>query len=70
MNKDSPDQAVWICRLIWASIVHVYDKGIFILALLQFVCVELLQPSQPIRVMLSEVSLPNHTFSWVGFVSG
>ena len=27
-----------------------------------------LPPSQPIRVMLSVVSLPNHTFSWAGFV--
>ena len=26
------------------------------------VCIELLQPSQPIRLMLSMVSLPNHTF--------
>ena len=28
---------------------------------LLFVCVEVLQPSQPNRVMLSVVSLPNHT---------
>ena len=28
-----------------------------------FVCVEALCPSQPIRVMLSTVSLPNHRFS-------
>ena len=27
-----------------------------------FVCVEILWPSQPIRVMSSVVSLPNHTF--------
>ena len=29
-----------------------------------FVCVEVLQPSQPNRVMYSAVSLPNHTFTW------
>ena len=28
-----------------------------------FVCVEVLWPSQPIGVMLSAVSLPNHTFT-------
>ena len=28
-----------------------------------FVCVEVLRPSQPNRVMLSAVSLPNHTFT-------
>ena len=28
-----------------------------------FVCVEVLRPSQPIGVMLSAVSLPNHTFT-------
>ena len=29
-----------------------------------FVCVEVLRPSQPIGVMSSAVSLPNHTFTW------
>ena len=29
-----------------------------------FVCVEVLRPSQPIRVMSCAVSLPNYTFSW------
>ena len=33
-----------------------------------FVCVEVLQPGQPIRVILSMVSLPNHTFSGKGLV--
>ena len=28
-----------------------------------FVCVEVLRPSQPNRVMSSAVSLPNHTFT-------
>ena len=28
-----------------------------------FVCVEVLRPSQPIGVMSSMVSLPNHTFT-------
>ena len=30
---------------------------------LMFVCVEVLRPSQPNQVMLSVVSLPNHTFT-------
>ena len=30
---------------------------------LLFVCVEVLRPSQPNRVMSSVVSLPNHTFT-------
>ena len=29
----------------------------------RFVCVEVLRPSQPNGVMLSAVSLPNHTFT-------
>ena len=33
-----------------------------------FVCSEVLRPSQPIRVMSSAVSLPDHTFSWAGLV--
>ena len=28
-----------------------------------FVCVEVLMPSQPNRVMISAVNLPNHTFT-------
>ena len=32
--------------------------------LVLFVCVEVLQPSQPNGVMSSAVSLPNHTFTW------
>ena len=34
-----------------------------------FVCVEILRPYQPIRVMSSVVSLPNNTFSSEGFKS-
>ena len=33
-----------------------------------FVCVEVLRPSQLIRVMSSLVSLPNHTFFWKGLI--
>ena len=36
--------------------------GISLLRLM-FVCVEVLLPSQPNGVMLSAVSLPNHTFT-------
>ena len=35
--------------------------AIFVVRL--FVCVEVLRPSQPNRVMSSAVSLPNHTFN-------
>ena len=31
--------------------------------MLGFICVEVLRPSQPNRVMSSAVSLPNHTFT-------
>ena len=33
------------------------------LTMFLFVCVEVLRPSQPNGVMLSAVSLPNHTFT-------
>ena len=33
-----------------------------------FVGVEVLRPNQPMRVVLSTVILPNHTFSWTGLV--
>ena len=33
-----------------------------------FICVKVLRPTQPIMVMSSTVSLPNHTFSWAGLV--
>ena len=39
------------------------------LKLFHIVCVEVLWPSQPNRVMLSVVSLPNHTFSRAGLYS-
>ena len=37
------------------------DKALF--STLNFVCVDVLQPSQPNGVMSSMVSLPNHTFT-------
>ena len=36
---------------------------LFMICLHQFVCVEVLRPSQPNGVMSSAVSLPNHTFT-------
>ena len=47
------------------------SKKVFMLSLVlirticeqEFVCVEVLRPSQPNGVMLSAVSLPNHTFT-------
>ena len=38
------------------------------LSLVSFVCIEVLRPSQPNGVMLSVVSLPNHTFTGTGLV--
>ena len=38
-------------------------KNISNLSSADFVCVEVLQPSQPNGVMSSAVSLPNHTFT-------
>ena len=38
---------------------HLHQNGV----LTWFVCVEVLWPSQPNGVMLSAVSLPNHTFT-------
>ena len=40
----------------------------FIDLVIYFICVEILRPSQPNRVMSSVVSLPNHTFNWAGLV--
>ena len=36
---------------------------IILFYIFRFVCVEVLQPSQPNGVMSSAVSLPNHTFT-------
>ena len=42
----------------------VSEEKIFeILMVIQFVCVEVLRPSQPNGVMSSAISLPNHTFT-------
>ena len=46
---------VYFCMLIDATF---YESVICL-----FVCVEVLRPSQPSRVMSSVVSLPNHTFT-------
>ena len=54
----------------WKSFVlnwdNVYQK-LYVLAclfkLVSFLCVEVLWLSQPIKIMSSAVSLPNHTFS-------
>ena len=61
-------------RQAWANCVDpdqmpqnaVSDQGLHCLPLIQqllFVCIEVLQPSQPIGVISSVVSLPNHTFT-------
>ena len=40
-----------------------YDLSTLGHVLIICICVEVLQPSQPNRIMLSRVSLPNHTFT-------
>ena len=40
-----------------------FESNVTKLGLCLFVCVEVLWPSQPNEVMLSMVSLPNHTFT-------
>ena len=42
----------------WWSVLKLLDKWQTV-----FVCVEVLQPSQPSGVMSSAISLPNHTFT-------
>ena len=42
--------------------LHV-SKGTFSPVATDFVSIEVLQPSQPVRVMLSAISLPNHIFT-------
>ena len=37
--------------------------GLWVIFNVRFVCVEVLRPSQPNRVMSSAVNLPNHTFT-------
>ena len=39
------------------------SEGSFSVVVADFVCVEVLRPSQPNGVMSSAVSLPNHTFT-------
>ena len=50
------------CALIGVYAV-IRSNMIYIFFWLAFVCVEVLRPSQPNGVMLSVVSLPNHTFT-------
>ena len=40
-----------------------YFDRYFIILMIRFVCVKVLRPSQPSRVMSSAVNLPNHTFT-------
>ena len=44
------------------------NQNIFLWRSILFVCVEVLQLSQPNGIMLSAVSLPNHTIYWAGLV--
>ena len=47
--------------IFFRDVVYLFLLFISLVAL--FVCVEVLRPSQPNGVMLSVVSLPNHTFT-------
>ena len=47
---------VYVCVHVFLSVC------LCVPILVLFVCVEVLWPSQPNRVMSSAVSLPNHTF--------
>ena len=47
----------------WVGYLWSIGTGILKMRLRSFVCVEVLRPSQPNGVMLSAVSLPNHTFT-------
>ena len=67
----------WFCRALAHVCFHGVRRNIWIhnsrqeslwihiilFLLLLFVCVEVLRPNQPNGVMLSVVSLPNHTFT-------
>ena len=57
-NSVDPDQMPF-CGVQSDAHSVVSDLGLHCL----FVCVEVLRPSQPNRVMSSAVSLPNHTFT-------
>ena len=53
------------CRLL-SRVVNSVDQYLPVFSIIcqyLFVCVKVLRPSQPNGVMLSTVSLPNHTFT-------
>ena len=52
----------------YACIKHFFFLPYFFISQCLFICIEVLWPSQPTRVMLRAVSLPNHTFSWTDLV--
>ena len=52
----------FICSLICDALIN-NPLGHTLTILCNFVCVEVLRPSQPNGVMSSAVSLPNHTYT-------
>ena len=71
-NRVAPDQTpqnVASIRVYTVShssssfMAHQQTSSNFTLVMLNFVCVEVLRPSQPNGVMSSAVSLPNHAFT-------
>ena len=56
-------------RCLWKAVLRdLVTSFLFCLIVYLFVCIQVLRPSQPIRVMQSAVSLPNQTISWAGSV--
>ena len=64
--KDIANKQCW--GISEGSMQTILKKHFHLKKFCTFVCVEVLWPSQPIRVMSNIVSLPNHTFSWAGLV--
>ena len=53
----------FVLAVYQSSVYGMLPENHFFLCLHEFVCVEVLRPSQPNGVMSSAVSLPNHTFT-------
>ena len=63
MDKEVSDQTVQVHRSILVLAGRKCQKVPFLTRDGEFVCVEVLRPSQPNGVMSSAVILPNHTFT-------
>ena len=61
--QDGPQLGYWNGTILEILNLQVATMPPTKFQLNQFVCVEVLRPSQPNGVMSSTVSLPNHTFT-------